>query len=149
LLSIATAGVGCATAVRGLNENVTISSVPNGATVIADGKDVGVTPTSAKLSRNDVHSIRIEKAGYIPYETETGTKVSNGWRAADLPLGVLFPPAVLILLIDRGAAEIDPPEISANLLPLSSTANTSAMAIPLSSGHGSLPSPPLASSPSP
>lgn len=144
LLSIATAGVGCATAVRGLNENVTISSVPNGATVIADGENVGVTPTSAKLSRNDSHSIRIEKAGYITYETKTGTKVSNGWRMADLPMALFFSPAVLIMLIDRGAEEIEPDAISANLIPLSSTANASAAAAPLSPGNTSPPAAPVA-----
>ena len=142
LLFIATTGIGCAAMIRGTTENVTFSSVPSGALVTADGKQIGVTPTSAPLSRYDAHSIRIEKPGYIPFEVRTESIPDNKWWLLDC---FFFPSA----LVDHGLYKIDPPSISANLISQSSTASASTTAAPLSSGNGTPANPPKASSSSP
>jgi hypothetical protein len=47
------------------SHRVEVRSVPEGATVYLDGRlVVGVTPTSADVSEDDFHELRVEKGGY-------------------------------------------------------------------------------------
>lgn len=104
-------------------------SDPLGAAVYVDGTNVGITPGAANLARNASHSIRIEKPGYLPYETTT-VLVESGWSAANpgwLPL--LFPfgnivafwvePVVESAADSKlgGMYDIRPTDISAQLIP--------------------------------
>ncbi|MCU4743625.1 PEGA domain-containing protein, partial [Natronoglomus mannanivorans] len=45
---------------------LSVDSTPDGATVIVDGDDVGVTPWSGELPITDTYEVRIEKDGYEP-----------------------------------------------------------------------------------
>jgi hypothetical protein len=54
----------CQTIMRGSEEKVSISTNPDGAKVIIDGNESGVTPLSVKLSRCIDHNIIFEKSGY-------------------------------------------------------------------------------------
>ena len=110
---------GCATAVNGTTQEFSFSSNPPGAVIFVDGKNVGTTPTTVRLTRHDPHSIRIEKPGYTAYELTT-TSIDNEDAAKDyLPLA-LFPPLILVAVpVDRylgGAYAIHPDDVSAQLI---------------------------------
>jgi hypothetical protein len=69
---------GCATIVHGTGEEISIGSTPSGATVIVDSQEKGKTPLVVDCKRKDSHKIRIELAGYEPYEINLETTTS-GW----------------------------------------------------------------------
>ena len=54
---------------------VVVSTLPAGATVVVDGKVGGTTPLVVNLSRQLVHSIRVELAGYLPRAAEVRPEV--------------------------------------------------------------------------
>lgn len=118
-LTLVAAVSGCASAVNGRTQEVTFSSEPQGAAVFVDSKNIGNTPTTASLVRNQIHSVRIEKAGFVPYEMTTVTVESN-LDLADAAPGMLFPPLVLLFIPGDmymgGGYEIRPTDISARLL---------------------------------
>src|SRR4051794_32244736 len=80
---------GCATIIHGTKQEVGISSTPTGATVMIDNNDVGVTPVVSKLSRKHNHVVRIQMAGYQPFETNLTHSVS-GWVWGNLAFGGLI-----------------------------------------------------------
>lgn len=130
LLAITFAVSGCATVVNGRTQEVTFSSNPPGATVFVDGVNVGTTPAAANLTRDGSHMIRIEKPGYVAYETTTVT-IESSWDAAN---GLLFYGMILGMIADQntgGVYDIRPTDISAELLsaagnPVASNAPASA-----------------------
>ncbi len=110
---------GCATAIFGRDEEVSFASDPSDAIVTIDGTQFGRTPTTAKLTRADPHSIRIEKPGYVTYETRTTSARNPKKFLLDAPGALAFPPLALIMLVDNwlgGNDEIQPTEVSAHLL---------------------------------
>ncbi len=78
LLAILTALIssGCASVTKGPNQRVQISSMPEGAAVINNGRVIGTTPMSASLSRAQGHTITLERPNYYP-ETVTILTVPN------------------------------------------------------------------------
>jgi PEGA domain len=126
MLVVATAGAGCATLVNGTSQQVSFSSDPPGATVIADGINVGTTPVTFSLTRRDSHAIRIKKTGYVPYETTTVSVCNPNWMAIES----FFLPALLISYpIDYhygGDCRVEPEEVSAHLLPAPAGASAAA-----------------------
>ena len=86
---------GCATMLNGPTQNVRVKSQPRGARVFVDGKDVGSTPLTVKLSRWGFHRVRVELDGYEPYEVPL-RKTVNGNAAENLFFG--FVPIVIDLL---------------------------------------------------
>ena len=64
-LLVATAG-GCATVIKGSNQQIPISSEPSGAEVFVDGAPVGSTPTTHEMKRKIDHLVTIQKPGYQP-----------------------------------------------------------------------------------
>src|SRR5689334_739562 len=80
---------GCATIIHGTKQEVGISSSPTGATVMIDNNDVGVTPVVSKLSRKQNHVVKIQLAGYQPFET-TLTHSVSGWVWGNLAFGGLI-----------------------------------------------------------
>jgi hypothetical protein len=124
IFAVVTTSAGCVAAARGLTQKIPIASEPSGALVIVDGKNVGETPIRVDLARCDTHSIRIEKPGYIPYETTTAT-TQNDWTLVYVVPALVMAPAVLLMLVDPGVFEIIPDEVSARLL-VASPAGTQA-----------------------
>jgi len=61
---------GCATILNGPTQKVKFDSKPPGATVYLDGKDIGLTPKLVILSRFRSPRVRIEMAGFQPYELQ-------------------------------------------------------------------------------
>lgn len=116
--TVASAG-GCATLIYGRSESVPVHSDPPGATVIVDGKPVGDTPLNVSLRRKDLHDVRIEKTGYIGYETTTVTKETSLVPTIEFVPMLLFLPTFPFAFTDyeTGAGnEILPKSISVRLL---------------------------------
>ena len=61
---------GCATLFGGPRQDVLVKSKPAGAVVRLNGRRIGVTPVTTFVSRWGFHRIRIELAGYEPYEVK-------------------------------------------------------------------------------
>jgi hypothetical protein len=68
----------CATIFRGTSQKIPVTSNPAGARIIADGKDMGVTPLSLKLAKKKDHLIRVEKEGYVPVEIRALSQGARG-----------------------------------------------------------------------
>ena len=115
-LALATASAGCASIVNGTRQKVAFSSDPPGASVIVDGTEMGTTPTEVALARDQKHSVRIQKAGYVAYESSTSTTFNGLWMLADMPVGAFVPVVPLLEYWDPGAYDIEPHEVTAHLL---------------------------------
>src|SRR5258708_349149 len=122
MLAVMTAIAGCASAIKGTRQTVAFSSDPPGAAVIVDGANLGTTPAEIELARHDSHSVRIEKVGYVPYETTTSSRINN-WQWLDIVPALIFPPAIFDSLFDAGAYDVQPPEVTAHLLAAPSAPN--------------------------
>jgi hypothetical protein len=95
---------GCATMMSGARQTVQVRSKPEGATVFLNGKRVGVTPVTAMVSRWGWHRVRIEMAGYEPYEVKlekTYNTNANGnlfiggvWIVVDVLTGAIYQQSV-------------------------------------------------------
>ena len=124
-LALAVSIFGCATAVNGRTQPVSFSSDPPGAAVFVDGVKVGATPATLNLTRGDIHSVRIEKPSYVPYEMTT-VAVENNWSLADAVVPELGLPELLGDHSLGGMYDIRPAEVSARLFlaPVNSMART-------------------------
>ncbi|EPZ49793.1 PEGA domain protein [Bacteriovorax sp. BAL6_X] len=54
----------CATVLKGTDQSITFTSSPEGAVVLIDGVERGVTPLTVKLKKNQFDTIMIKKKGY-------------------------------------------------------------------------------------
>ncbi len=128
LSALVAAAAGCATAVYGTSENIPVASDPPGARVIVDGKPVGDTPLTVKLSRKDSHKIQIQKPGYITYKITTESTPNYRAWSMDLIPGMAVPPIIFLIPgeYETGAVyDIVPDKIDARLL-TAAAASTSA-----------------------
>jgi hypothetical protein len=116
VLALTTASAGCASIVNGTKQKVSFSSDPPGASVIVDGTEMGTTPTEVELARDRKHSVRIEKAGYVAYESSTSTTFHDAWMFADLPVALFVPPVMFLEYLDPGAYDLSPKEVKARLI---------------------------------
>jgi hypothetical protein len=103
----------CAGIMHGTHQDVGISSNPTGAKVFVDDQMTGATPVIAHLRRKDNHIVRIELAGYKPYET-TITRTTSGWVWGNLVFGGLIGLAVDAL--DGGLYNLTPDQVSGTML---------------------------------
>lgn len=64
---------GCATIISGTTQEVSFTSIPEGVTVSADGKVLGITPLTIQIDRKGKQKLIFEKEGYktleLPFET--------------------------------------------------------------------------------
>lgn len=84
---------GCASIMNGTKQSLGISSIPSGANVTVDGKSEGTSPVLVQLSRKKSHLIKIEMAGFEPFELYTKRKYS-GWVWGNILLGGIIGIAV-------------------------------------------------------
>ncbi|MCH8837328.1 MAG: PEGA domain-containing protein [Candidatus Marinimicrobia bacterium] len=63
---------------NGTSQDVGFASDPAGAEVTVDGDYLGITPLTVSLARRRSHTVRIEAAGYPPFEAQILRKFS-GW----------------------------------------------------------------------
>lgn len=78
---------GCASIVSGRTQEVTFKSVPDGATVIINGREMGKTPFTYAIDRKADQTLTFQKEGYktetLPLATRT-----NGWFFGNIIFGL-------------------------------------------------------------
>ena len=111
-LIVAAGAYACATIMHGTSQDVAIGSSPTGARVIIDNQERGNTPAAVKLSRKDNHTIRIEMAGYEPYEMTVVRRVS-GWVWGNIVFGGLI--GLAVDAISGGLYKLEPSQVQATL----------------------------------
>lgn len=102
----------CATIMHGTNQDVGISSSPTGAFVSIDNADKGRTPLITKLSRRDNHVVRIEMAGYAPFEA-TMTRSVSGWVWGNIAFGGLI--GLAVDAVSGGLYKLSPEQVTGTL----------------------------------
>ena len=110
----------CATIIHGSKEDIGISSSPTNARVTIDNKEMGKTPLTVKLTRKDMHVIKINMDGYKPYELQLSRKVS-GWIAGNIIFGGLI--GLAVDAIDGSMYILSPDNVNAMLNHSGMTAN--------------------------
>jgi hypothetical protein len=103
---------GCATIIHGTRQDVGISSTPTGASVSIDNTEKGKTPLVAKLTRKDNHVVRIELAGYQPFEA-TLTRSVSGWVWGNIAFGGLI--GLAVDGISGGIYKLSPEQVAGTL----------------------------------
>ncbi|HEX6746211.1 MAG TPA: PEGA domain-containing protein [Longimicrobium sp.] len=103
---------GCATIMQGSKQQVGISSTPSGATIFVDSQQVGTTPATVPLARKRSHTVRLELAGYQPYEIALSRKTS-GWVWGNLVFGGL--PGLAVDAITGGLYKLTPEDVQGTL----------------------------------
>ena len=103
---------GCATIIHGTKQDIGISSTPTGASVMIDNTDTGVTPVVAKLRRKEDHVVRIQLAGYQPFET-TLTHSVSGWVWGNVAFGGLI--GLAVDAASGGIYKLTPEQIEGSL----------------------------------
>lgn len=103
----------CASIVSGTKQEVKVSSTPSGATVKVDEAVSGHTPTTLTLSSKQSHKVRIELAGYKPYEVALTQKL-NGWLFGNIFFGGLI--GIVVDISDGAAYALTPNTIDAQLV---------------------------------
>jgi len=114
---------GCATIIHGTKQEVGISSTPTGATVMIDDNDVGVTPVVSKLTRKKNHVVKIQLAGYQPFET-TLTHSVSGWVWGNLAFGGLI--GLVVDASSGGIYKLTPEQVEGALQSGHASATTTA-----------------------
>jgi hypothetical protein len=118
LLAVAIASTGCAAIFRGGSPTVHFDSNPSGARVEVKGKDLGVTPNDAEVSRGGLTVVTVRKDGYQENVGIVRKKVNGLWLTLDI---LLCPVTICIPLIVDGVSgswNNVPPTYSATLDPL-------------------------------
>jgi len=103
---------GCATIMQGSHQNVGIASTPTGATIMVDNQQMGITPATVRLTRKDNHVVKLQLAGYQPYEIPLARKTS-GWVWGNLVFGGI--PGLAIDAISGGLYKLTPEDVNATL----------------------------------
>lgn len=106
------AGSGCATIVQGSSQEVGVSSSPSGASISVNGMPMGTTPALLDLRRKDRHLLRMELAGYQPYEIALTRSVS-GWVWGNLAFGGI--PGLAVDAITGGMYKLTPEQVAAEM----------------------------------
>ena len=66
---------GCAGIINGTTQDLTFRSEPEGATVLVDGLQRGVTPITLNLKKNEHKTVSFRKAGYKDETVELSKKM--------------------------------------------------------------------------
>ena len=103
---------GCATIIHGHDQTVEVRSAPEGATVVVDGRNVGVTPLSTDLRRGKPHVVEVSKDGYLTETVMTTTK-ANSTTALNAVIG--GGAGLLIDFATGAATNVTPNAIAVNL----------------------------------
>ena len=82
---------GCATLGGGATEKVRVKSKPSGAQVFLNGHAIGQTPVTLRFSRWGQHRLRLEMAGFEPYDLPL--KRGGNWNS--MPDYLLIAPIVV------------------------------------------------------
>lgn len=81
--------MGCATIFKGTNSHLGMHSNPSGAEVFINGKYMGKTPITLKLSSKSTYMIEFKKEGYKTISRNVTNKVGAGWVILDVLAGLV------------------------------------------------------------
>jgi len=102
----------CATLMEKRTQRIPVTSSPVGATISVNGQQQGVTPLEIRLARKEKDQvIRIESAGYHPFEIRVKRGISAGKLIMDVVLGAASGFAAALLyagITDEPWASTDP-----------------------------------------
>lgn len=106
---------GCATLTHGTSQSVEIRSAPHGASVLVDGRNVGVTPLKTDMKRGQPHVVQIEKPGYLTESVMTTTKMNQatGWNAL---FGVPGAIAMIVDYSNGSSTDVSPGSVNVDLV---------------------------------
>lgn len=113
---------GCATVIHGSKQDVAIISEPRSATITIDGFNVGKTPYLARLSRKDIHLVKLELPGYQPYEVTINRKL-DGWIFGNIVLGGIV--GIVVDVATGSMYRLTPKDIDGTLKSNTLVSNTS------------------------
>jgi uncharacterized protein YceK len=116
---LATPLTGCGSIMHGTTQGVGLASSPTNAKITIDNVAKGNTPVITELTRKDTHIIKLELAGFMPYETTITRKVS-GWVWGNIVFGGLV--GLAVDAISGGLYELSPSEVNAALAKQSASA---------------------------
>lgn len=102
----------CATIMNSTTQQISVSSMPSGATVKLNGMLVGETPLSLDVKRKNGGVVRIEKEGYETAEIIL-VKKTNGWVFGNILFGGI--PGLIIDAIAGGMFTLKPETISVSM----------------------------------
>jgi hypothetical protein len=80
---------GCATIFSGGPDPVELGSKPEGATVIVNGQNMGMTPVTLKLEPSKTYIITFKKEGFEDASVTLNSHVQPGWVVLDILAGIL------------------------------------------------------------
>ncbi len=113
---------GCATIIHGSRQSISFTSVPTGAKISIDKKDVGQTPKIISLRRNGklngepsgkkFYDIKLELDGFLPYEMKIIRK-GDGWVAGNIIFGGLL--GLIVDLADGAVYKLTPEQVTGQL----------------------------------
>lgn len=107
--------VGCASIIRGKEQNVSINSDPAGAQVKINGAPKGYTPVVVPISRRDVPTVTIEADGYKTYEIALN-RTHSPWAMLNLIFGPFALFGVIPDLINDANVTFQPDTINTKLI---------------------------------
>ena len=118
VLLVSVALSGCATIVRGTNQDIPVSSYPSGADIIVDGILYGKTPTTIQLHRGRPHQLTLELQGYQPYYVSFRSNMGKA-MAGNCCIGGI--PGMAVDAYTGAANSLSPEAIHAELIYLDGT----------------------------
>ncbi|HEX6929947.1 MAG TPA: PEGA domain-containing protein [Gammaproteobacteria bacterium] len=104
--------VGCASIVSGTTQPISFNSTPPGATILINGADMGKTPTTLHLKRNENYAVSIQLEGYMP-ETVNITRSMNGWIFGNIIFGGLI--GIVIDAASGAMYKLTPEQVTATM----------------------------------
>jgi hypothetical protein len=112
ITSTVTSLTSCATIMHGTRQTVGIASNPTNATVFVDQSYMGNTPIFVEMTRKDNHIVRIELAGYQPYEAVFSRQLS-GWVFGNIVFGGVI--GLAVDAISGGLYRLTPEQVEAEM----------------------------------
>lgn len=100
----------CASIVHGSNQNVAFDSTPAGASISVDGVPMGTTPAVLRLERKNEHTVRLDLAGYAPFEMQLKKRLS-GWVWGNIAFGGII--GVVVDATTGAMYRLSPGEVTA------------------------------------
>ncbi len=102
----------CGTIINGSNQSINVSSTPISASVVVDGVEVGQTPMTVKLARDNNHTLKLELDGYEP-KVIMVTRKTSGWFIGNCLFGGLI--GMGIDALSGGMYKLEPEEVNSEL----------------------------------
>ena len=105
---------GCATIFSGSNADITFNSEPQGAKLIINGANHGITPVTLKLKKGLDYAVEFIKEGFENKSMRVTYGIGAGWLILDILSGLI---GVIIDASTGNWNEFDMSEYKATMIP--------------------------------